>query len=525
MAKKPSFMLSVITIVCSQLLVKLLGFAYRTIITNIDGFGDLGNGYYNYGFQIYTLLLAVSSVGIPNAIAKLVSEKDAVNDFRGAMRIFKVALVVFTVIGGALSCLLYFGAEFVANVILVTPPAVYTIRVLAPSILFVSVASVIRGFFAGQQNMNATGSAQVMEQFLKSSLTILIVISMTGKSAEYMAAGATLVSLLYLWIFTAAHRKDIKRRIMVSVNSAPQKFSVIAKAILAVSIPISLSSIISSLNRVVDTMTVVRGLETAFRGILPDAMLNENAVTLSGMLSKGDVIINLPLALNFALSAALVPAIAAAMVRREHDSAARKISLSLLVSIVVALPAAAGCAVLSKQIFALIYPNAPLGFDLFAMSAVTIFFSAVAQTTYGSLQGIGRIFIPAISVLMGGMVKVLLNLILIPLPAVNIYGAPISSIACQCVACTFSVIMLRRSIAVPFDFVRFFLKPLLATGIMSACVFAAYKGANLVFSGAVATLAAILVGVVVYCMAIVKLRTFTRDELMTIPLIKKFIKP
>ena len=95
--KTPSFLMNVIMIVFAQIAVKLLGFVYRMVITNIDGFGDMGNGYYNFGFQIYTLLLAISSIGIPNAISKLVSERCALDDFKGAMRIFRVALVLFLV--------------------------------------------------------------------------------------------------------------------------------------------------------------------------------------------------------------------------------------------------------------------------------------------------------------------------------------------------------------------------------------------------------------------------------------------
>ena len=65
-----SFMNNVTIILISQVLVKVLGMVYRIVITNIDGFGDEGLGFYNVGFQIYTLLLAISSVGIPNAISK-----------------------------------------------------------------------------------------------------------------------------------------------------------------------------------------------------------------------------------------------------------------------------------------------------------------------------------------------------------------------------------------------------------------------------------------------------------------------
>ena len=97
--KKPSFLMNVLTIIFAQIAVKLLGVIYRMVITNIDGFGDIGNGYYNFGYQIYMLLLAISSIGIPNAISKLVAERCALDDFKGAMRIFKSALSLFFVIG------------------------------------------------------------------------------------------------------------------------------------------------------------------------------------------------------------------------------------------------------------------------------------------------------------------------------------------------------------------------------------------------------------------------------------------
>ena len=190
--KKPSFMGNVLTIIFSQVLVKLLGLAYRVVITNVNGFGDIGNSLYNFGFQIYTLLLALSSVGIPNAISKLVSERCALDDFRGAMRIFKISLALFSIIGGVFSALLFFGADYYCVHILSAPGAAGTIRVLAPSILFVSVSSVIRGFFMGQHNAKATGTSQVLEQFLKSTLTIVFVLMVAGSEPEYMAAAATL---------------------------------------------------------------------------------------------------------------------------------------------------------------------------------------------------------------------------------------------------------------------------------------------------------------------------------------------
>lgn len=530
--KAPSFLTNVITIVIAQIMVKILGFAYRMVITNIDGFGDIGNGYYNFGYQIYTLLLAISSIGIPNAIAKLVSERCALDDYRGAIRIFRVALVLFTVVGGFFSAIMFFGAEFISTAILDAPLAVYTIRVLSPAILFVSVSSVVRGFFAGQQNMQATNTSQVLEQFLKSLSTILIVLAMAGSKPEHMAAGATLattistlLSCFYLFIFYKTHEKDIKEKISLA---PPVKIKgsgrAIAKMILFVSIPISLGAIVASLNRVVDIITVVRGVKIALASKFADSvLLGDEAVRLSGILSKTDVLVNLPLALNIAFSTVLVPTVAGAFAVKDYDAARNKISFSLLVSAVIALPCAIGYMVLSGPVLQLIYPNAPEGAALFALVAPTVFFSAMSQTIYGSLQGMGKIFVPAISVLAGGIVKLILNLVLVPVPWINIYGAPIGSIACQGIAFLISFCVLRKNLPMKLPFGKYFLKPFIAAAIMGAAALGIYN-LLLGLGNAAATLLSIIAGALVYFVLLGVLRVFTREELSALPIIGKKFK-
>ena len=531
-AKKPSFFMNVLTIVFAQFVVKILGFAYRMVITNVDGFGDIGNGYYNFGFQIYTLLLAISSIGIPNAISKLVSERVALDDFKGAMRIYKVALRLFFVVGLFFSCLMYFGASFIAKNIFDTPLSVYTIKALAPSIVFVSVSSVIRGFFAGQQNMQATNTSQVFEQFLKSVSTILIVLSMAGARPEYMAAGATLattistlISTLYLFGFYGVHNKSIKEKISLA---PPIKLSgsalKISKIILLVSIPISLGSIVATLNRLVDIVTVVHGIKIAFLDKFPTAtLLDAEAVRLSGILSKTDVLINLPLALNIAFSTVLVPTVAGALAIKDTKTAQDKVSFSLLISSVIALPATIGYMVLASPILQIIYPNASDGALIFTMVAPTVFFSAMAQTTYGSLQGMGKIFTPALSVLCGGIVKRILNLLLIPIPSINIYGAAISSVFCQGIAFLVSFLVLYKNLEIKLEFTKYFLKPFISSLVMGACVYLIHK-ALLPFGLLFSTLVSIAVGVIVYILMIFFLKTFTSEEKASIPIVGKFLK-
>ena len=127
--KANSFMKNVVMLIFSQLLIKVLGLVYKLVITNIEGFGDTGLGYYSAGYQIYALLLTLSSIGIPSVISKLVSERIAIGDTKGAQRIFKVAFKFFTTIGFILSIGLFLGSDFIATNILNVPDVAYVMKV------------------------------------------------------------------------------------------------------------------------------------------------------------------------------------------------------------------------------------------------------------------------------------------------------------------------------------------------------------------------------------------------------------
>ncbi len=538
-SKKHSFMGNVSIILMSQILVKLLGMVYRMVITNIQGFGDAGNGYYTAGYQIYTLLLSISSIGIPNAISKMVSERIAVDDYRGAYKIFKTAFILFAGIGAVFSLALFAGADIIAQYIVKMDGVQYTMRALSPSIFFVCVSSVIRGFFVGMQNMKATSTSQVLEQLFKSTLTILFVVLTIGQSPEIMAAAANLatstacvLSFGYLCIFYARNKNDIKTKIAATKDAPTINRSMrsLMMGILMISIPISLGSIITSVNRVIDTATITRGIEVAFASCIPAygdnpavynptaAMLNDEAVRLAGMLSKSDTLINLPLSLNIAFATVLVPSIASALAVGDKKSAVSKVNYSLLISILLILPCAAGYIVLAQPIFKLIYPNAALGYDLLQLSSVALIFSALNQTISGSLQGIGKVYTPAKGLLLGCIAKVILNVILIRQPSINIYGAAISSIVCQIIAFSVSFTVLVKNLGVKIGLVKYILKPLTAAAIMGVVVAVAYKLLMLAFaSNTIVTILSIGIGAVVYFAAVFALRVMDKDEIMQLP--------
>ena len=173
--KKQSFMQGIMTLMFSQVVIKIFGLIYKLYLTNKKGFGDAGNAIYNSGFQIYALLLTIASIGVPNAIAKLISEKLSVGDNRGAQKIFKVAFAMFSIIGFLGSVVLFFSAKVIANKWLQIPEAELTLIILAPSVFFVSIISVLRGYFNGYENMKPMAKSQTIEQLSKTILTIFIV--------------------------------------------------------------------------------------------------------------------------------------------------------------------------------------------------------------------------------------------------------------------------------------------------------------------------------------------------------------
>lgn len=358
--KAEGFMKSVLVLMLSQVLIKLLGFVYRVYLTNREGFGDEGNAIYSGGYQIYAILLTISSIGVPNAISKLISEKVAVGDEKGANRILKIGLMTFGVIGLLGTLILFLGADFIANVILEIPETALTLVALSPAIFFVSIASVLRGYFNGVDRISTTAKSQTLEQIFKTLLTIVVVelvVVIYGTNVTVMAAGANLattLSVLLSFGYLGLYYKKRKNSLPVIEQRQETKnenWVGIVKKILFVSLPITLSAIMSTLNKNVDSMTVIRYL----KNIVGEAQAKIQYGILSG---KVDTLITLPLSFNVAFSTALVPAIAGAIAKKDTSNASKRISFSMLLTMIIGLPCTFGMVVFAQPIINLIFPNA-----------------------------------------------------------------------------------------------------------------------------------------------------------------------
>jgi len=241
-----------------------MGFVYRVVLINIPGFGEIGKGFYNSGYQIYAILLTLSSVGIPTVISKLVAERVSKGDHKGAHRIFRLCLMLFAGIGLVLSISLFFWAEQIATLVLNIPDVAHVLRVLAPAIVFVAISSVLRGYFAGLGSMKAASISQTLEQFFKCVLTITLVYSFLGDEPVLMAAAgnlattlAILLSFSYLVIFYRRRRKGILfSEQEQNLPEENEKSWTLIKTILAISVPMTLGSLVSIINNTIDTITI-----------------------------------------------------------------------------------------------------------------------------------------------------------------------------------------------------------------------------------------------------------------------------
>lgn len=545
-----SFMVGVMTLLFSQIIVKILGLIYRMVITNIDGFGDIGNGLYGSGYQIYTLLLAIASIGVPNAISKLVSERLAVGKNKEAHEIFKTALILFSIIGFIASVFLFSCSGLIAD-LMGNPDVKGVMIALSPAILFVSVAAVIRGYFNGMYNMRATSNSQVLEQFFKSVFTIVFVqivahisiansswfaevlhITAENRTMAMAIAGnaastfAAMLGCLYLVLFYQRRKKEIWKAINNSKSEyKKEKRTKIMKRILAISIPISLASIVSAINRNIDTFTVVNGLKTALASWSTSVeAITDEATRLYGILSgKVDMLVGMPAALNVAFSTALVPAVSAAMANGDIKTGKRRMNFSIRTTLLIAFPCAIGMCVLAEPILNLLFPNAyaPEATMLLRISAFTIIFTLMNQTVGGALQGLGKVFVPAISLATGAFIKLILNLTLIPSTEIGgfggINGAAISSVTASLIAMIINLSVLRKTIKLDIDVVQTLIKPLIATGIMGITTCFVYNWIDIFVGNTVATILSVFIAIIVYFLSILVLRILGRDDYHMLP--------
>lgn len=520
MTKGQSFIKGAAILGMAGVLVKILGAIYRIPLSNI--IKSEGLGYYQTAYPFYVLLLTISTAGVPVAIAKLVSEKRAQEDYAGAHKVFKVALISLIGLGFITATVIALGASHIVNY-LGNVNAYYSLIALVPALFFVPIMSAFRGFFQGRQSMVPTALSQITEQLFRVmaglGLTVLLLdrgIPIAAGGASFGGSVGAIMGLVIIVFIYFKRRSSIMEE--VSLSSVARQYSVmeIAKDLLFIAVPITIGAAIAPIMDTIDAALVLRRLQSIN---YTAAEANELYGQLKGM---AQTLVNLPQVFSIAISMSLVPAISSANARKSKGETGELISSGIRMTLLIGLPSAMGLFVLSTPIVGLLYYNNPpeaiasVGNILSYLSLGVIFLTLVQALT-AILQGLGKPFIPVRNLFIGAIAKVTLTYVLTGIPAINVKGAAISTVVAFAIAAILNLWYVMYVSKIKLNLGKIMLKPFISSMGMAIIARVSY----IVLAGPVgsrpATLIAVLLGVVVYAALLLVTGTLTDEDLALIP--------
>ncbi len=524
---KKTFLKGAVIMGLAGVLIKFLGAIFRIPLGNI--IGAQGLAYYQGAYPIYVFLLTLSTAGIPTAISKMISEKRAEDQYGEAHRIFKASFKLMLGIGIVTAAILFFGAEYICE-LMKNPGAFYSMRAIAPALIFVPMMSAYRGYFQGMQDMAPTATSQVIEQFFRVGFGLALAIAFLSQGLEFAAAGASsgaafggLFGTIGILIIYLRRKNHIMEEIKEGKEGENAPIGKIMKRILAIAIPVTIGASIMSIMNLIDSALVMRRLQLG-AGFSP-AVAEDLYGQLSGMVAS---IINFPQVISMGIAVSLVPVISASFKKKDMDFVHKNVELGLRTAVLIGLPCSLGLIVLAKPIMLLLYPMQPESAAssagcLLIMGVGVIFLSTV-QTLTGMLQGIGKVSIPVINLAIGAVVKIACTLLLVGIPSINVKGAAFGTVCAYAIAAILDFIAVKKYTGTKFNAGLTFVKPAIASIMMTVAVIIAYKGCSIVFGNAISALAGVAVGVIVYGIVIVSIKGITQEEVKMLPKGEKIAK-
>lgn len=558
--KQNTFLKGALILAGANFAVKIIGALFKVPLYNL--IGEDGSGIFNVAYQIYTFMFIIATAGFPTAVSKMVAESIAKNDEYDARRIFETAIILLGIIGIAGSTVLYAFADKLAG-LLNNPDSESAIKVIAPGVFFVSLVSAYRGYFQGRQNMYPTAASEVTEASAKLILGIAAASVFMGMSTNmalgegkelvdsafssshtrtvYSATGAifgvtagTFLALVLMIIIFSCSEKKVKPLDKAAIRPRTK----ILKNLVLIAIPITIGASVSSLTSLVDLATIMNRLvvnpnvfdnyahifaegtefaksaaEDGWEGLV---LLQKKANSLYGMYTgQAQTMFNLPLTIVVGFSMSIVPAISTALAENKPREAHNITASVLRITMLFALPCAMGFFVLSEPILKVLYSDAN-AWMLLQKLALAVAFVALVSVSNAVLQAYGKVYYPVINMLIGGVVKVLMNYMLIPVWGID--AAPIATTACYGIIAALNIICIACILKVRLSVVYMVIKPLAATVIMGAAVVLVYGALDKLLPGSrLVTVAAIGIGALVYGAALLAVKGLKSEDVLNMP--------
>ncbi len=522
----------------ASIISRIIGLLYTSPLTAI--IGDTGNGYYSAAYQIYVIVLLISSFSIPSAMAKILSQKIDMGEYRNAQRIFHCVLIYVVVVGGIASLILFvFADRFVMG------NAVTVLKVFAPTVFLSGLLGSLRGFFQAQKTMVPTSISQIIEQIINAIMSIsaafflmqMVAGSSDTTQAMYGAIGSALgtgsgvaVGLIFMFFFYQSRRKEFLEKVKTD-NHKDMEYGPIFKMILAIVTPFILSTCIYNMSSFLN-LEVFTSVLVNIKGLDYDSV-----ITSYGIYSrKALVIVNLPITLASAMASAMMPSISSSFARGKIDETKATVIKAMRTIMMIAIPSTVGLIVLSKPVMMILFPqmgSLQEAASIMAVLAITVVFYSISTLSNAVLQGVGRVNVPVLNALVALVIQTILLGILLLTTNVNNYGLAIAAICYSFVMCVLNSLALKKKIDIRLDIVKVYVIPGICAIIMGVVAFITYDLFAIIirniisreyFINLFAALIAILVAIVVYAILMIALKGATETELLELPKGAKIVR-
>lgn len=518
--KKQNFLHGAALLAMATAVVKLIGAFYKIPLKMI--IGDQGYGYFTTAYDIYSVLLMISTAGLPIAMSRMISQASSLGNYRQVRKVYKTARGIFLGLGLLSSLLMVLFCQELA-LFQRQPKAVTAILCLAPCALLMGFISTFRGFFQGQGNMRPTSVSQMLEAVCKLIIGLaaaFLLMRHTGSKA--LAAGGAIlgvtVSCMVSVIFLYGKFRPAYRQLPETEEEA-QSYAQASKQLLAIAVPITIGSAGLQLLTVLETNLYMGQLLTA------GGMSQETADITKGIYNMCQTVFNMPCAFMIPITTSILPAITAHLTLKNHGAVRDTEESAARITGLLSLPCSVGLFVLARPVISLLGgyygESLELASKLMALLAVGIFLYAIVQYTNVILQSHGRATIPVVNMLLSGVMKLAVVYILVGNPNIGIAGAPIGAALCYLCIAVMNLIAIRKVVPQKPALVKNILRPVLPALLMGVCVWGSYEGLlHLLGSDASRVILCgipIAVGVVVYLVLAVVLRAITYEDCMLLP--------
>lgn len=535
--KESNFVIQGTILAVAGIFCRLIGLAYRVPMINI--IGDDGIGYYQTAFNVYSIMLLLSSYSLPLAVSKMISARIAKGEYINAGRILKASLFYATLVGGIGCSVTWFGAEFFANSVFRMPFCVYALRTLAPTIWIMAYLGVFRGYFQGLGTMVPTATSQIFEQIINALVSVGAAAVLFGYGVKanliyeateypnaYGAAGGTigtgagaLTALLFLLFLFYTHRKTRKRQIRKDATGSFESYGEITGVLCMTVIPVILSTSVYNLSGIIDN------------GLFGQCMVKlgraAETATLYGIYSgKYQLLINVPVAIANSLSSSLIPALSRAVASKNRGQTLDRVATSIRFSMIVAIPSTVGLTVLAGPINMLLFSSSnEIAIKMTMIGSISVAFYSLSTVSNAILQGLSHMNVPIRNAIISLVLHVGVFWVLMMGLDWGVYSIVFANVFFSFMMCLLNGLAIRRILNYNQEIKKTFLLPTICAAVMGAATYGAHLALFKLGAGnAISTAVSCLVAVAVYAVLLIKTGCVDEVELYSMPKGAKLVK-